>query len=145
MAKAVSLPLLSVEDRARSQYMKDLWRTKWQWDRVFSECFRFFLVSNILPMLHTHLHQCICCAYQKDNQAKPWYLPKSSTLPEIAQRVRKSLFTFTGTEKARMYSITQYPEFPMALFLQFLWLLRPVNYSRLLLPQRLQYIFGMTQ
>jgi hypothetical protein len=36
--------------------MSDLWWTKWQWDRFFSQRFSFPVLSIIPPMLHTHLH-----------------------------------------------------------------------------------------
>jgi hypothetical protein len=34
------------------QFLRDLWWTKWDWDRFFSAYFWFFLVSIIPPMLH---------------------------------------------------------------------------------------------
>jgi len=69
--------------------MRDLWLTKWHWDRIFSEYLRFPLSLTLgnaqYPSLTT------CCSYQKDKWAKPGNLPESNALSELGEHWKENL------------------------------------------------------
>jgi hypothetical protein len=77
-------------------YMRDLWWTKWHWDRFFSQYFCFpcqyhYTSASNLSSSST------CCSYQTDKRTKPGNLPKSSTLSEIRKVRRLSLNSYRVT------------------------------------------------
>ena len=71
--------------------MWDLWCTKWQWNRFFSQYFSLPCQYHLTNAAHSS--SSTCCSYQKDKQTKPGNLPESNGLADNRRVVSASIFT----------------------------------------------------